>query len=136
MTQTRTTNNHDRQDSLVARQELACALRWTARLDMHEATANHFSAAISDDGRQFLINPAGLHFSAARASDLLIVDSLAVSQPAGIDPTAWAIHGAIHRHNPDVRCALHVHAHYATALSCLQDPTLPPIDQNTMRFFK
>ena len=30
---------------------------------------------------------------------------------------------------------LHVHSKYATALSALKDPTLPPIDQNTMRFF-
>lgn len=120
----------------TARQQLACALRWAARLDMHEATANHFSVATSADGQQFLINPEGLHFSEICASDLVQVDSRSAAQPGGIDPTAWAIHGALHRHNPAVRCALHVHAPYATALSCLQDPTLPPIDQNTMRFFE
>src|SRR5699024_5562873 len=116
--------------------ELACAFRWTARLDMHEATANHFSVATSADGHEFLINPEGLHFAEIRAGDLVQVDSRSANKPAGIDPTAWAIHGAIHRHNPAVRCALHAHAPYATALSCLQDPTLPPIDQNTMRFFE
>ncbi len=124
------------QASAVARAELACAFRWTARLDLHEATANHFSAAISDDGREFLINPEGCHFSEIRASDLVAVDSRYAAQPEGIDPTAWAIHGAIHRNNPSVRCALHTHAHYATALACLEDPVLPPIDQNTMRFFE
>ena len=30
---------------------------------------------------------------------------------------------------------LHAHPPYVTALSCLQDPTLVPIDQNTARFF-
>lgn len=123
------------QDNLVACQELACAFRWTARLAMHEATANHFSMATSADGREFMINPEGLHFSEMRASDLIQVDSMRSAQPEHVDPTAWAIHGAIHRHNPDVRCALHTHAPYATALSCLQDTTLPPIDQNTMRFY-
>lgn len=127
-----TANTQQVPDTL--RRELAAAFRWTARLDMHEAAANHFSVATSDDGQHFLINPEGLHFSEVRASDLLQVDGRSTSQPEGIDPTAWAIHGAIHRHNPAVRCALHVHSHYATALACLQDMTLPPIDQNTMRF--
>jgi ribulose-5-phosphate 4-epimerase/fuculose-1-phosphate aldolase len=30
---------------------------------------------------------------------------------------------------------LHVHSPYATALACLKDPTLLPIDNNTARFF-
>ena len=30
---------------------------------------------------------------------------------------------------------MHVHSKYALALACLKDPELPPIDQNTMRFF-
>ena len=29
---------------------LACAFRWAARLDMHEAVANHFSLAVNDAG--------------------------------------------------------------------------------------
>ena len=36
-------------------------------------------------------------------------------------------------HTP--RCILHVHSKYATALSTLKNPTLQPIDQNTMRFY-
>ena len=123
-------------DVATIRAELACAFRWTARLDMHEATANHFSAATSNDGREFLMNREGFHFSEIRASDLALVDSRAAEQPDGLDPTAWAIHGAIHRNNPDVRCVLHTHARSATALACLEDPVLPPIDQNAMRFFE
>jgi ribulose-5-phosphate 4-epimerase/fuculose-1-phosphate aldolase len=30
---------------------------------------------------------------------------------------------------------MHLHSKYATVLACLKDPTLPAIDQNTMRFF-
>lgn len=123
-------------DEHALRAELACAFRWAARLDLHEATANHFSLALSEDGRDFLINPAGLHFSEIRASDLLRVSSRGSAQPDRVDPTAWAIHGAIHRNHPEIRCALHTHAPYATALSCLEDPVLPPIDQNTMRFYE
>ncbi|MEY3388689.1 MAG: hypothetical protein RLZ74_295, partial [Actinomycetota bacterium] len=36
------------------RRELAAAFRWAARFGLHESTANHFSAAVSDDGQEFL----------------------------------------------------------------------------------
>ena len=50
------------------RSDLAAAFRWAARLNMHEAVANHFSLAVSDDGSQFLLNPIGMHFSEICAS--------------------------------------------------------------------
>ncbi|WP_435106426.1 class II aldolase/adducin family protein [Arhodomonas sp. AD133] len=118
------------------RAELACALRWAARYDLHEAVANHFSVATSDDGTRFLVNPAGRHFSEVRASELVEVDADAAEQPNGVDPTAWCIHGALHRRHPQHRCVLHTHAPAATALSCLQAPQLPPVDQNAMRFYE
>ena len=49
------------------RVNLAAVFRMTARLDMHESIANHFSYAVSDDASQFLINPRGRHFSSLRA---------------------------------------------------------------------
>ena len=49
---------------LNERQDLAAAFRWTARLNMHEAVANHFSLAINDSGTEFLMNPYQMHFSA------------------------------------------------------------------------
>ena len=49
-------------DHQQARRELAAAFRWAARLDYHEGIANHFSAAVSDDGQEFLINTRGMHF--------------------------------------------------------------------------
>jgi len=117
--------------------DLAAAFRWTARLNMHEGIANHFSLAVSDDGASFLLNPFGRHFSRMCASDLVLLDSNnpADGERPNIDPTAWAIHGAIHRRHAHARCLLHVHSKYATVLSTLEDSTLPPIDQNTMRFF-
>ena len=57
------------------RVDLAAAFRWAARLNMHEAVANHFSLAISTDGSQFLLNPIGAYFSQICASDLLVIDS-------------------------------------------------------------
>lgn len=126
-------------DNRELRIDLACAFRWAARLGMHEAIANHFSATTSPDGAQFLINPNGSHFSRIRASDLLLLDAHAsdtMKGPNAPDPTAWALHSAIHRRSRRSRCVLHVHSKYATVLACLADSTLPPIDQNCMRFFE
>jgi len=121
----------------AARRDLAAIFRWTARESMHEGIANHFSCAVSDDGQQFLMNPYGVHFSKMKASDLLLLDARKTPEDYGdrVDPTAWWIHGAMHRNNPQARCVVHLHSHYATALSALKDPTLPPVDQTTCRFF-
>jgi len=119
------------------RAELAASFRYMARLNMHESIANHFSYAVADDGSRFLINPYGRHWSKMRASDLVEVES--ATEPDGlgetVDPTAWAIHGALHRRVPHARCIMHLHPKYATALACLKDPVLPPIEQNAMRFY-
>ena len=120
------------------RVDLAAAFRWTARLNFHEAVANHFSLAVNDDGTRFLINPNQMHFSRIRASDLLDLDAndpTAMEGPDAPDPTAWGLHGGLHRHCAHARCAMHVHSIHATVLACLQDPTLPPIDQNCATFF-
>jgi ribulose-5-phosphate 4-epimerase/fuculose-1-phosphate aldolase len=121
----------------AARRDLAAIFRWTARESMHEGIANHFSCAVSDDGQQFLMNPYGVHFSKMKASDLLLLDARKTPEDYGdrVDPTAWWIHGAMHRNNPQARCIVHLHSHYATALSALKDPTLLPVDQTTCRFF-
>lgn len=122
-----------------ARVDLACAFRWAARLGLHEAIANHFSVALSTNGREFLINPYGKHFSQIKASDLILVnadDPSTLDRPDAPDITAWALHSALHRNQPQARCILHSHSKYATALACLEDSRLPAIDQNSMRFFE
>lgn len=119
--------------------DLAAAFRWTARLNFHEAVANHFSIAVNDDGSQFLINPNQMHFSRIKASDLLLLDANdadTLSQPSAPDITAWGLHGSVHRQCPHHRCAMHVHSMFATVLACLQDSNLPAIDQNTATFYQ
>ncbi|UWQ31183.1 class II aldolase and adducin N-terminal domain-containing protein [Leisingera sp. M527] len=120
------------------RVDMAAAFRWTAKLDMHEAVANHFSLAVNDDGSQFLMNPNQVHFSRVKASDLLLLDAndpKTMERPDAPDPTAWGLHGSIHRLCPHARCVMHVHSIHATVLACLADSTLPPIDQNTATFY-
>jgi len=120
------------------RTDLAAAFRWTAHEGMHEGVANHFSLAVSDDGTRFLINPFGRHFARMRASDLLLLDAddtTTLERPDAPDPTAWGLHGAIHRACPHARCVMHVHSVHATVLASLADSRLPPIDQNSAMFF-
>ena len=120
------------------RVDLAAAFRWTERLNLHEGVANHFSVAVNDDGSQFLMNPNQMHFSRIKASDLLLLDAndpSSLDRPDAPDPTAWGLHGAVHRLCPHARCAMHVHPVHATVLASLADSTLPPIDQNTAIFF-
>lgn len=120
------------------RAELAAAFRWAARLDFHEATANHFSVAVSSNGQEFLINPRGRSFSQLRASDLVVVDAARRddnSSVRDVDPTAWILHGHLHRHVPRARCILHTHMPYTTALACLRNFEFLMLDQNACRFY-
>jgi ribulose-5-phosphate 4-epimerase/fuculose-1-phosphate aldolase len=55
--------------------------------------------------------------------------------PNAPDPTAWGLHGGMHRLVPHARCAMHVHSIFATVLASLKDSRLPPIDQNCCTFF-
>ena len=115
--------------------DLACAFRWTARMGMHEAVANHFSLAFNKEGTKFLINPIK-HFSRIKASDLLLLDANdPPDDKLDLDLTALGLHGAIHRNCPHSVCVLHAHPIYSTVLASLDDSNLPPIDQNAASFY-
>ena len=125
-------------DHWQERVDLAAAFRWTARLNLHEAVANHFSLSINDDGTNFLMNPNQRQFSRIKASDLLLIDANdpnTLDRPDAPDVTAWGLHGGLHRHCKHARCAMHVHSIFATVLASLQDSRLPPIDQNCATFY-
>ncbi len=125
-------------DHWPERVDLAAALRWTERLNLHEAVSNHFSLAVNEDGTRFLMNPNQVHFRRIRASELLLLDANdpdTLNKPNAPDATAWGLHSAVHRHCPHARCAVHVHSIHATVLASLADSNLPPIDQNTAMFF-
>jgi ribulose-5-phosphate 4-epimerase/fuculose-1-phosphate aldolase len=120
------------------RVDLAAAFRLAAEFNWHESVGNHFSVAVSPDGKKFLVNPKFRHFSRIRASELILVDSDdpdTMNRPDAPERTAWCIHGAIHARLPQARCVFHVHPPYATAMATLADPALKPIDQNTARYY-
>lgn len=131
-------NGRDGEAERELRVDLAAAFRLAVEHDWHESVGNHFSAALSPDGKRFLINPKWVHFSRIRASDLLALDGNdpeTMKRPDAPDPSSWCIHGAIHAALPQARVLLHLHPPYATALASLADPTLLPIDQNSARYY-
>jgi ribulose-5-phosphate 4-epimerase/fuculose-1-phosphate aldolase len=118
--------------------DLAAAFRLAARNNWHEAVANHFSLAVSADGKEFLMNPRWRHFSKIKASDLLLLnsdDKSTMTRPDAPDLTAWSLHGRLHAALPHARCIIHLHPTYATVIASLANPEIKPIDQNTARFF-
>lgn len=55
-----------------------------------------------------------------------------------VDPTAFAIHGAIHKKlGKRAKCIMHLHPKYSTAFSCIKNiQSLLPIDQTTCKFYQ
>jgi ribulose-5-phosphate 4-epimerase/fuculose-1-phosphate aldolase len=125
-------------DEGALRIDLAAAFRLCARFGWHESVGNHFSAALSADGRRFVMNRKWRHFATIRASDLQVLDvddAPAMTGPDAPDASAWCIHGNAHARVPQARVILHCHPIAATTLTTLADPRIVPIDQNTARFF-
>src|SRR6185503_5567507 len=119
----------------AARMDLAAAFRLAVRMDLHEGVCNHFTLMLPD-GKRFLLNSYGLHWSEVTASNLLALDGDGnVLGGAGeIEKTAFYIHSRIHLANPRAKCVLHTHMPYATALTLLEDGRLEMVEQNALRF--
>ena len=50
-------------DKLEILEDLAAVFRWTAKLNMHEAIANHFSVCVPGSNEDFYVNGTGMHLS-------------------------------------------------------------------------
>jgi len=119
------------------RRDLAAALRLAEREGLHEGVCNHFSVAVpAAEGGAFLVNPNRVHWSQVTASGLLLIDDDGAVLEGEGEPeaTAFFIHWRLHRAAPQARCVLHTHMPYATALACLDDPTLLPVSQSALIF--
>jgi ribulose-5-phosphate 4-epimerase/fuculose-1-phosphate aldolase len=119
-----------------ARADLAAALRWASRLGYGEGVCNHFSMELPGQPGHFLINPQGLHWSEVTTADLVVVDAQGrkIAGRHAVEPTAFFIHGCIHRGKPSAKCVLHTHMPYATTLTVVQGGRLEWISQNALRF--
>ena len=128
-------------DIQQARSDLACSLRWSARMGFNEGVDNHFSLALPDNdgvmrGNRFLINPFGWHWSEVTASSMVLCDGdgTVLEGSETVEDTAFFIHSQMHKKVPSAVCIMHTHMPYATALTLLEDGRLEMCEQNALMF--
>jgi len=104
---------------------LAAALRMATLHEFDEGIDNHFTVQVPGKAGQYLILPFGIHWSEARASDLMVFDEAgATLQGRGsVEISARCIHAPIHRIT-GAQVVLHTHQTWATALNMLKDNRL------------
>ena len=123
------------------RVDLACALRWAARLGLNEGVDNHFSVSIPNsegesDQPRFLINPYGWHWSEITASSLVLCDinGNVMEGDNVVEDTAFHIHSRLHVNVPRATVVMHTHMPYTTALTLLENGRLEMCEQNALMF--
>jgi ribulose-5-phosphate 4-epimerase/fuculose-1-phosphate aldolase len=120
----------------VSRVHLAACYRLCALNQWDDLIYTHISAAIPGEPNHYLINPFGMQFDEITASSLLKVNvqgELLPNQSGMVNPTGFAIHGAIHRARSDAQCVMHLHNTAGIAVSAQRDGLLP-LSQHAMRF--
>ncbi len=106
---------------------------------LHEGSWNHFSYQLPDNPEYTLVTPGQTHWSQVRAGNVLVLDSAGniVQGDGRPNPSAWAIHGPVHRARPDACCVVHTHMPYATAIALRADGRFNErADQNAAGFYK
>ena len=118
-----------------AKMHLAAAHRLAVLHELEEGIDNHFTATMPGHEDQFLILPFGLHWSEARASDMIVFDESGntLEGEGIVELSAQCIHAPIHR-ICGVRVVLHTHQPWALTLNMLKDNRLLPANQ-TAAFF-
>ena len=120
----------------VTRVHLAACYRLCALNQWDDLIYTHISATIPGEPDHYLINPFGMQFDEITASSLLKVNvrgELLPHQSGMVNPTGFAIHGAIHRARSDAHCVMHLHNTAGIAVSAQRDGLLP-LSQHAMRF--
>ncbi len=115
--------------------DLAAAHRLAVLHELEEGIDNHFTVTVPGHDDRFLILPFGLHWSEARASDMVVFDEAGntLEGDGVVELSAQCIHAPIHR-IAGARVVLHTHQTWALALNMLKDNRLVPASQ-TAAFF-
>src|SRR5690349_25041539 len=118
-----------------AKVQLAAALRLATLHELEEGIDNHFTVTVPGREGQYLILPFGLHWSEARASDMVVFDEkgATLEGEGKVELSAYCIHAPIHRIT-GARVVLHTHQTWALALNMLKDNRLLNANQ-TAAFF-
>ena len=122
--------NQTDDDIRRARVHLAAASRLAVYDDLEEGIDNHFTMRVPGQEDRYLVLPFGLHWSEARASDLIVFNEAGqVLQGTGtLELSALSIHAPLHRIT-GANVILHTHQTWALALNMLEDNRLLPASQ-------
>ncbi|WP_077034375.1 class II aldolase/adducin family protein [Pelomonas sp. KK5] len=115
--------------------DLAAAYRLAALAGWDDTIYTHLSATVPGEPGVYLINEFGLGFDEVCASNLVKVDIAGrVADGSGrrVNPSGFAIHGAVHAARPELECVIHLHAPWGVALAMLPGG-LQPTTQWAMR---
>ena len=102
--------------------------------------AGHITVRDPEWPDHFWVNPAGVHFSRIKVSELMLVshEGEIVQAPRTLAPrlnrAAFAIHSELHKARPDVVAAAHSHSLYGKAFSAL-GRLLQPLTQDSAAFY-
>ncbi len=114
---------------------LAAAVRLAVLDGFDEGIDNHFTVSVPGREDQYLVLPFGLHWSEARASDMMVFNEAGktIEGRGVVELSAQCIHAPLHRIT-GAKVVLHTHQPWALALNMLQDNQLLPATQ-TAAFF-
>ena len=114
---------------------LAAALRLAVHDGFDEGIDNHFTVCVPGREDQYMVLPFGLHWSEARASDIMVFNEKGktLEGQGVVELSAQSIHAPLHRLT-GAKVVLHTHQPWALALNMLEDNRLLPATQ-TAAFF-
>jgi len=115
--------------------DLAAAYRMAALNGWDDTVYTHLSASVPGEPGHYLLNPFGATFDEITASSLVKVNvrgEVVDGSNSPVNPSGFAIHGAVHAARPEVECVIHLHTPWGVALSMLPDG-LQPTSQYAMR---
>lgn len=120
----------DQDQIQLARIHLAAANRLAVYDQLDEGIDNHFTMMLPGHEGSYLVLPFGLHWSEARASDLIVFDEKGqVLEGNGeLELSAFCIHAPLHRLT-GAKVVLHTHQTWALAINMLDDNRLLPCSQ-------
>jgi ribulose-5-phosphate 4-epimerase/fuculose-1-phosphate aldolase len=115
--------------------DLAAAYRLAAQRGWDDTVYTHISATLPGEAGVYLINPFGARFDEITASSLVKVNTrgeVVDGSGARVNPSGFAIHGAVHAARPELECVMHLHTQAGVALAMLPGG-LRPTSQWAMR---
>ena len=113
-----------------AKIHLAAALRLAVHDGFDEGIDNHFTVCVPGREDQYMVLPFGLHWSEARASDMMVFNEAGktLEGQGEVELSAQSIHAPLHRMT-GANVVLHTHQPWALALNMLKDNRLIPATQ-------